>query len=180
VKKVNDLKGKKVAMIIASKNFRDEEYLQPKDVLSKAGAEIVTVSSTLDQCTGILGAKVKPDVLISEMKASEYDAVIFVGGHGSSEYWDSAVAHKIVKDTVSHKKILAAICIAPSTLANAGVIQGKNATAFPSVSSHMESKGAKYTGKPVEQDGKIITGYGPEAALEFGEAVKRLLMMNRH
>ena len=176
VRKVNELKGKKVALVIASKNFRDEEYLQPKEVISKAGAQVVTVSSTLNQCTGMLGVKIKPDILISDMKVTDYDAVVFVGGIGSNEYWDSEVAHKIARDAVSHKKILAAICIAPATLANAGVITGKKVTAFPSVSSHIESSGAKYTGKPVEQDGKIVTGYGPEAAMAFGEAIKKSLI----
>ena len=177
---MNELKGKKVAFVIASKNFRDEEYFQPKEVISKAGAQVVTVSSTLNQCTGMLGAKVQPDILISDMKVTDYDAVIFVGGMGSNEYWDSETAHKIARETVSHKKILAAICIAPATLANAGVIAGKKVTAFPSVSSHLESMGAKYTGKPVEQDGKIVTGYGPEAAMAFGEAIKKSLILNRH
>lgn len=64
-----------------------------------------------------------------------------------------------------------AICIAPVTLANAGILEGKRTTAFPSVESDLKARGANYTGNPVERDGKIITGSGPEAATEFGKTI---------
>ncbi|MFN3966520.1 MAG: DJ-1/PfpI family protein [Endomicrobiia bacterium] len=171
-----ELKGKKVVMIIASQNFRDEEYLEPKRILSSAGAEIITASSSLSTATGMLGAKVKPDILISDIKPEDYDAIIFVGGIGSSEYWENQTAHNIARKAIEKNKIVAAICIAPVTLANSGLLKGKKATAFPSVKGQISSKGAKYTGVPVEQDEKIITGIGPESATQFGEVIKKALM----
>lgn len=168
--------NKKVAMIIASKDFRDEEYLKPKEILSKAGAEIVTVCSSLKESIGMFGAKVKPDILLSDLKVENFDAIIFVGGMGSSEYWDNKTAHKIAQEAVSQNKILAAICIAPQTLANAGILKGKKATAFPSIKAQLTQKQAIYSGKPVEVDGNIITGAGPEAAAEFGETIKQKLI----
>ena len=171
-----ELKGKKVVMIIASKNFRDEEYLEPKKILTEAGATVVTASSSLSQATGMLGAKVKPDILISDLNPDDYDAVIFVGGSGSDEYWENSVAHNIARKAIEKNKIVSAICIAPVTLANAGILTGKKVTAFPSVQGQISKSGAKYTGRPVEQDGKIITGSGPEAAHQFGETIKKALL----
>jgi protease I len=171
-----ELKGKKVVMIIASKNFRDEEYLEPKKILTEAGATVVTASSSLSQATGMLGAKVKPDILISDLNPDDYDAVIFVGGSGSDEYWENSVAHNIARKAIEKNKIVSAICIAPVTLANAGLLAGKKVTAFPSVQGQISKSGAKYTGRPVEQDGKIITGSGPEAARQFGETIKKALL----
>lgn len=71
---------KKVVMIIAHNIFRDEEYLRPKEVLTAAGIKVVTASSSLTTATGKLGAKVNPDVLVKDVKAADYDAVIFIGG----------------------------------------------------------------------------------------------------
>ncbi|MDI6641582.1 MAG: DJ-1/PfpI family protein [Elusimicrobiota bacterium] len=171
-----DLKGKKIAMIIASKEFRDEEYLKPKEILSQAGAEITTVSSSLSTSVGMFGAKAKPEMLLSDLKVDDFDAIIFVGGVGSSEYWDDPTAHKIAQDAASANKILAAICIAPQTLANAGILKGKKVAAFPSIKSQLTQKQAVYSLKAVEVDGNIITGSGPEAAREFGEAIKTALL----
>ena len=171
-----ELTGKKVLMIIASKNFRDEEYIKPKEVLSKAGAQIITASSSKNVSQGVLGAKVKPDILISEVEdAGDYDAIIFVGGAGSQEYWDNSTAHKIAKEAAAQNKVIAAICIAPATLANAGILKGRKVTAFPSVKTQLVFKGANYTGKTVEIDGNIITGSGPESAEDFGKAIAKAL-----
>lgn len=168
-------KTMKVAMIIAKNGFRDEEYLQPKEVLTQAGITVDTFSSSTGTAKGMLGATVKVDKTIDELNVDNYDGIIFVGGIGSSEYWDNVKAHKIVQDVVSKNKVLAAICIAPITLAKAGVLKGKKATVFSSEVSQLKSYGANYTGKDVEVDGKIVTAAGPHAAKQFGETIKELL-----
>jgi len=87
------------------------------------------------------------------------------------EYFNSGVALDIARETADKGKILAAICIAPSVLANAGVLNGVRVTGFPSEQARLRRAGAIYTGAPVERDGLIITGRGPEAARLFGGAV---------
>jgi len=165
------LKGKKVLMLIASNNFRDEEYLEPKSLFLGAGAEVVTASSSLSVSTGMLGAEVKPDTLISGISQAGYDAIVLVGGTGASEYWGSGTVHKLLSDFNASGKIIAAICIAPVTLAHAGLLKGKKATVWLSEKLVLLQMGAKYTGCEVETDGNIITGNGPQAAKKFGEKV---------
>jgi len=161
----------KILMIIASNNFRDEEYLQPKQILEHAGAKITTASSSIGSITGMLGATAQATVTIDDADSNNYDAVIFVGGTGASEYFKNKRAHEIAKQTFDSGKIIAAICIAPSTLANAGILEGKSATSYPSEQSNLESKGARYTGEPVTRDSNVITGKGPEAATLFGNEI---------
>jgi protease I len=69
--------------------------------------------------------------------------------------------------------IVGAICLAPKILANAGILEGKNATVFPDSESiaYLESKGATYTEEEVPRDGNIITASGPEASEAFADAV---------
>lgn len=169
------MEEKRVVMIIASKNFRDEELQKPKSILEKQGIKIVIASTTKDVVTGMLGATAKPDILISELKVMDYDAIVFVGGGGASEYWNDPIAHAIIQEAVKQGKILCAICIAPVTLANAGVLKGKRATVWPTEQDKLKAKGALYTGKKVEVDGNIITGSGPKAAKEFGKAIVKAL-----
>jgi len=168
-------KGKKAVMLIAQNNFRDEELLKPKEVLEKNGVIVTVASSSLKESTGMLGAKVKPDILFTNINVADYDAVIFVGGSGASEYWDNPTAHKIANEANNAKKIVGAICIAPVTLAKAGLLKDKKATTFSSTINDIKSAGAKYTGAEVEIDGNIITASGPAAAQKFGETIVKAL-----
>jgi protease I len=166
---------KKVVFIIASRNFRDEELLEPKKVLEDAGVRVVLASSSLDTAVGMLGARVKPDILLKDVRVDEYDGVVFVGGSGASEYWNDPTAHAIAKEALEKNKLLGAICIAPVTLARAGLLKGKKATVFDSEVDKLKEAGAVYTGSGVERDGKIVTGRGPTYAREFGETLLRVL-----
>ena len=169
------LNGKKVLMVIASDRFRDEEYQKPRAILEREGVRVTVASSSLKESTGMLGLKVKPDILLKEAKMESFDAVVFVGGMGATEYWNSPDAHRLAKAAFSAGKPTTAICLAPMTLANAGLLKGKRATIWKDAAEEFKAQGVVYTAEPVEQDGKLITGSGPEAAEEFGRALVEAL-----
>ena len=81
---------KTVALIIAERNFRDEEYQVPKEILEKAGFKVLTASTVLEQAVGKLGMTVKPDVLVKDLIDRDLAALVFIGGGGSSQYFDDA------------------------------------------------------------------------------------------
>ena len=170
-----NLEGKRVVMVIAHRDFRDEELLKPKALLEKAGARVTVASSSLEPATGALGAKVTPDVLLEDVDASEYEAVVFIGGPGAKEYWDDRTAHRLARQAAERGRVVAAICIAPVTLANAGLLDGRKATVWKSESGRLRAQGADYTGAEVEVQGRLITSNGPEAAEEFGKAIAEAL-----
>jgi len=165
---------KKAVMIIAKEGFRDEELFEPKEVMEKAGIEVSIASSTYN-AKGKLGGQAKADLLVNQLKAGNFDAVIFVGGPGCREYFRDPTVNKIINETVGKGKILASICSAGQTLAYAGVLKGKKATVFPGDAEVLKKLGANYSGKPVEQDGNIITADGPSSARVFGETIVRAL-----
>ena len=166
---------KKVVMVIAQGDFRDEELSEPKEILERNGIEVKIASTTLNQVKGVLGTKVKPDLLITDIEIKDFGAIVFVGGGGASQYWDDPVAHKLAQDAINTNRIVAAICIAPVTLARAGILKGKRATVWSSEAGQLEINGANYTARPVEKDGNIITASGPTQALEFGAEVVKAL-----
>lgn len=172
-KGVNNMK--KAVMIISEEDFRDEELFTPKEILEKAGIEVKVASTTLKQAHGMLGATFKPDILVNAINARDFDAIIFVGGGGSSQYWDDPVAHKLAQEANNTGRIVAAICIAPVTLARAGILKGKHATVWSSEGAQLKSEGANYTARSVEKDGNIITASGPSAAREFAEELVKTL-----
>ena len=162
------LSGKKILMIIAKDKFRDEEYLEPRKALEAEGARITVASSSLGSAKGMLGLAVKPDVLVENVNEADYDGIVFVGGGGAAEYFESPVAHKLARSFFDHGKLTSAICIAPATLANAGVLQGKKAVSYPSSEAALRTHGAIVTKDDVVADGRIVTAVGPQAAKKFG------------
>jgi protease I len=172
---MKNLAGKKLLMVIAKNKFRDEEYLEPRKALEAAGVIITVASSSLNTAEGMLGLKLKPDVLIDNVHEADYDGIVFVGGGGAKEYFDSPVAHRLARDFFEHGKLTSAICIAPATLANAGVLKGRKATSFPSSEGALKAHGAIVLKDDVVTDGKVVTAVGPSAAKRFGEKLVDVL-----
>jgi len=168
-----------VVMVIAPRMFRDEEYSEPKRILEARGAEVVTASVAPGECIGKLGLRAHAEISVADAANREWDAVVFVGGPGAAVYFDDPAAHTLAKRAAEGPGLLSAICIAPSTLAHAGLLSGVRATAFPSQEADLTAHGAVWTGASVEVDGRIVTGNGPEAANEFGETIGNLLGLPR-
>lgn len=176
VRKTDESRVKKAVLIIASANFRDEELFETKRILDEAGLETVVASSRTGPVKGMLGSVAEATVLLNELRVDDYDAIVFVGGPGATEYFNNPAALSIAGEAAYKRKVLGAICIAPSVLANAGVLKGRRATCFPSERDRLQKAGARYTGTAVERDGLIITGNGPRAARLFGRAIADAVM----
>ena len=174
------IENKKIAMIIAHRDFRDEEYFVPKEILEGAGAEVKTASNQMGRALGADGGEVEIDLLVKDLNPADFDVVVFIGGPGCLGNLDNENSYQVAKETVSQNKILASICISPIILAKAGVLKGKKATVWSSPMDRspvkiLEENGAIYQDELVVVDGKIITGNGPGAAKEFGEAIVEVL-----
>lgn len=166
----------KTIFIIAQNNFREEELFDTKKTLEEKGHTCEIASKTKGTCTGTPNGKtIQAIKSIEELKAEDYDAIIFTGGAGAIKYQNDPAVHKIIKEANEKNKIIAAICIAPTILANTGILKGKKTTAWDAgdgkTIKQIEEKGAKYTGKDVETDGNIITANGPDASKKFGKKI---------
>jgi len=182
---------KKIVFIIAFRNFRDEEYFVPREILESAGfgiplgisslcSEIKTASNKTGTAIGADGGEVNVDFLVSEINPADFDAVVFVGGPGCLKNLDNEDSYRVARETVAKNKVLASICVSPVILAKAGVLQGKKATVWTSPMDKsalkvLEQNGAIYRDESVVVDGKIITSCGPSAAKEFGRAIVEVL-----
>ena len=173
--------SRSVVMIIAPKEFRDEEFKVPYDYLKNLGHTIMVASTDTTKATGMLDLIVKPDLLIENIDTLAFDALILVGGTGSAIYWDNQIVHQLLKYYAHPPHILAAICIAPVSLARAGVLKDKQATVYKDRSTLDEFKkgGVKYVEKEVVISDNIITASGPQASQKFAQAIAQTLEKNQ-
>ncbi len=135
-----DLSGKKILFILPPRRFRDEEYQTPRTFFDECGAQVTVASSSLVPAKGMLGAVVTPDVSLEDVKATDFDAILLVGGVGSNAFWHNEAVHNLVKESTRAGKVVSPICLAPVTLANAGALKGKRATVYPSAESLLAQK----------------------------------------
>lgn len=162
-------------MVVAPKDFRDEEYLEPRQVLEQGGVEVKVASLNLGEAKGVGGAIAPIDAMVEQVSAADYDAVLFVGGPGMVNLVSDQRLTKLTKDFYETGKLTTAICVAPAILAKAGILAGKRATSWSGAKSDLTNGGANYTGESVTIEGKIITANGPATAKEFGERVLEAL-----
>ena len=166
---------KKIVFVVGPTNFRDEEYIEPKNIFETSGIKVITASTIIGTLYGKIKIKTESQILVKDIKVEDFDGIFFVGGMGSSVYFEDKFVHKLVWDFYNANKIVSAICIAPTILANSGVLKGKKATVFPDGEQTLTNGGAIYTANDVEIDGNIITGNGPQSATAFAKQFITLL-----
>jgi protease I len=168
----------KALMIVAQKGYQPNEYGIPKKILENAGIEVVTASKQVGTCQSTGETTTEATISIDDINVSDYDAIIFVGGPGAVDYQNDVNAHLTCQEAINRKKILAAICIAPTILANADVLEGKKATVWNEDGKQAEvltKNKAEFVDEEVVVDGKVITANGPEAAEMFGKKIIEML-----
>ena len=172
---------KKVLIVIAPRNFRDEELTEPIHYLEKNGIAYEVISTTRGLAVGMLGGKMLIERTIADVKEegiAGYAGIMIVGGGGSPEYlWNNSSLLDIVRSFKDSDKIISAICLSPVVLAQAGVLKEKRATVFNDDEAIREIRkgGGTFKSEPIVVDGKIITGNGPAAAPGFGEKVAKAI-----
>ena len=161
----------KAMFVIASSNFRDEEFFIPMRLFKRSVWKVEVASSVKGKIVGIHGNEVEVNKLVYEIKPDDYNVIIFVGGNGATEYWNDPTAQNIIKSAVKNNKILGAIGIAPVILANAGILRGRKATSWEAVRNRLKIKGVVCLDKTVVIDNMIVTARGPKVAEEFANAL---------
>ncbi len=159
----------RVALLLAD-GFEEVEAMAVIDVLRRADIEVVVAGLHDGPITSARKVKILPDAVIDAVTPEKFDTVVLPGGQPGA---DNLNADPRVRDLVrkfyGNGKLTAAICAAPYVLANAGVLDGRRATSFPSYRERLGT--AKYEEKTVVEDGNVLTSRGPGTALAFGLAI---------
>jgi len=164
----------KILFVIAPDKFRDEEFEVPQKAFEEAGIGYDVASTRIGTCVGFFGASVEAGITIEDAKEENYDGIVIPGGIGAQDaLWGNSALMDLVKKFNEKGKVVSAICLSPVVLAQAGLLEGRQATVYKSPASVHEMKrgGANLVDVAVVADLNIITGNGPAASLEFTEMI---------
>ena len=164
----------KIAVHLAE-GFEEIEAISIIDVLRRAAFEVEVVSMT--QRIEVAGAHhitVKADTLFEDLNYEWIDMIILPGGMPGTNNLNQ---HEELKQQIlnfhENGKPLGAICAAPLVFGKLGILKDKQATCYPGFEE--ELKGAKVSGKYVEQTGTIVTGKGAGVAIQFALKIVEML-----
>jgi protease I len=154
------LDGMKVA-ILAAEGFEQAELLEPRKALDEAGAQTRVVSPAQGEVQGWKhfdkGEKVRVDVPLDQAHAEDFDALLLPGGVANPDQLRTLPkAVEFVRDFFEAGKP-----VAPWTLIEAGVVQGRTVTSWPSLKTDLTNAGARWVDQEVVTDNGLVTSRKP-------------------
>lgn len=165
----------KICVFFAT-GFEEIEALTVVDLLRRSQIDTVMVSVTGDKnVTSSHNVTVVTDALLEEIDFDEVSMIVLPGGMpGTTNLEACTVLMEQVEKFYAEGRYISAICAAPSILGHRGMLQGRNACAFPDFESHLE--GACVTQNAVEVSEHVITSRGMGCAIDFGLAIVAKLL----
>lgn len=191
-----------VLMVIANQDFYYKEYADTCTALVAAGVSVVVAAETTATATphansgqGAGTGNVMPDIALMNANASNYSAIVFVGGWGASDYqyafagtyqnaaYNSTAAFKgtvnnLINSFVSQDKYVAGICHGVSVLAWARVngtslLDGKTVVGYEGNSPVYTLNGVSYPNSP-DHDQLTANNANVLPAMSVGNAANAL------
>jgi protease I len=162
----NDLKGKRVAILVAD-GFEQVEMTQPRKALDDAGAITELVSPARAEVQGWnhhdKADKFRVDVELGAADPANYDALLLPGGVLNPDQLRTIPeAVDFVRGFFKQGKPVAAICHGPWMLVEADVLHGRTVTSWPSIKTDLRNAGAMWVDLDVVADHGLVTSRKPD------------------
>lgn len=160
------LDGCRVA-VLATDGFEQVELTKPVEALKQAGAQVEVIAPKGGQIQGYnhhdKGDMVPVDRQLSEADAEAYQALVLPGGVINPDQLRlEPEAIEFIRSFVQSGKPIAAICHGPWTLIDAGGVQGRRMTSWPSLKADLTNAGAQWEDSEVVTDRGLVTSRKPD------------------
>ena len=149
-----DLTGKKVAFLVAPEGVEQVELTDPWQAVEKAGGTPVLVSTEVGKVQGfnhLTAADVfEANLAAGDADVNDYAGLVLPGGVANPDYLrtdDNAVG--FVTAFFDAGKPVAVICHGPWTLIEAGEVNGRTLTSWPSVKTDIVNAGGTWVDEEV-------------------------------
>jgi protease I len=178
------LAGRKVA-VLATDGFEQSELEAPVEALKAAGAIVEVVSPKSGEIQGWehhdKGRAVTVDRELSSARPEDYQAIMLPGGVINPDALRlEPKAIEFIRHFVTERKPIAAICHGPWTLINAGAVEGREVTSWPSLEMDLTNAGARWVDREVVVDSGLVTSRKPDDLPAFCAKMVEEFAEGRH
>lgn len=161
------LGGKKVAFLVANEGVEQVELERPWEAVREAGAETELIAPEAGKVQAFehldKADKFPVDRTVAEANPDDYDALVLPGGVANPDVLrtrDEAV--EFTRSFFEAGKPVAAICHGPWTLVEAGVVEGRTLTSWPSLKTDIRNAGGNWVEEEVHVDAGLVTSRKPD------------------
>jgi protease I len=178
------LQGKRVA-ILAADMVERVELVEPRKALEEAGAQTDLISLKTGEIQSFdhfdPADKIKVDRAIEEAQPDEYDALMIPGGVGNPDQLrgDENVV-SFVRDFFESGKPVAVICHGPWVLVEAGVVEGRKLTSWPTLQTDIRNAGGNWVDEEVVVDQGLVTSRKPDDIPAFNKKMIEEFCEGKH
>ncbi|QCU77623.1 type 1 glutamine amidotransferase [Citricoccus sp. SGAir0253] len=179
------LQGKTIAFL-ATRGVEQVELTSPWEAVEAAGGRPVLVSPESGTITAMQGDWEHGDTFTVDREAAaassaEFDGLVMPGGTLNADALrvDEDV-RAFVRGFFDEHKPVAAICHAPWTLINAGVVSGRRLTSYHSLSEDLRNAGATWVDEEVVVDQGLTTSRNPGDLDAFNAKLVEEFAEGRH
>ncbi len=174
-----DLSAKKIAVLVTD-DFEQVELTSPKQALEAAGARVSILAPESGSVQGFHHAdkadRFKVDGKIADARPEDFDAVLLPGGVQNADALRvDENARAFVKNISAQGKPIAVICHGPWLLIDAGLVQGRTLTSWPSLKVDLTNAGAQWVDAQVHVDQQWISSRKPDDLPAFNAQLLKLL-----
>lgn len=160
----------RIAFVLGN-DFEDSEFDTPHTTLLQHDLAVDVIGVDNDDVTGKHGTTVSIDKAIDDASAGDYDALVIPGGFSPDHLRTDGRIVDFVKAIADQGKIIAAVCHAPSLLIEAGLVDGRTMTSWPSIRTDLRNAGAEVVDREVVVDGTLITSRNPDDLPAFTDTL---------
>ena len=180
----NPLAGKTVAILV-SDGFEQVELTGPRKALQDAGAKTELVAPHAGKVKAWKnkewGEQFDVERDLHGLDAGSYDALLLPGGVMNPDHLRmNSTATRFVKAFFDAGKPVAAICHGPWTLIDAGVVEGRRMTSWPSLQTDLRNAGADWVDEEVVVDRGLVTSRKPDDLPAFNAKMLEEFAEGRH
>lgn len=166
----------KKVLFFVENGFEDRELMYPYYRFLEAGYKVDIVGPRAKVTyNGEYGLTMKSDFSPQDVDIEDYAAIVVPGGRAPDRMRTNKGLVNLAKEAFQKGKVIAAICHGPQLLIEAGVVNGKKATCYVSVSTDLKNAGGIYLNKSVVVDGNLVTSRFPADLPDFCRETLRLL-----
>ena len=172
----DELKGKRIAFLVANEGIEEVELTEPRKAVEAAGAEteLVAPGSGEVQAFNHLdkGDTFEVDVTAADADAGDYDGLVLPGGVANPDILRTepeAVA--FARAFFEAGKPVGVICHGPWTLIEAGVVEGRTMTSWPSLQTDLRNAGAEWVDESVVVDSGLVSSRNPDDIPAFNAKI---------
>jgi protease I len=170
------LQGKRIAFLVANEGVEQVELTEPLEAVREAGAEADLLAPEAGEVQAFdhldKADTFGVDRAVGDADASEYDGLVLPGGVANPDQLRTkGEAVEFVRAFFEAGKPVAAICHGPWTLIEAGVLDGRTVTSWPSLQTDLRNAGAEWVDEEVHVDEGLVTSRKPDDLPAFNAKI---------